>query len=88
MPSIKLHVGIFADNGQVNCDYRDRPMGHAEGDEHRTVLELDPASDEEVAIALEIGPRFNALANKMLPGSGLAELTGKAAGGRLGVWKS
>jgi len=63
--SIKIHVGNLSDDGTENCDYRNpdgsERIGAAQGDHHRTIFEIDPATPEEVEIALEIGPKLNQL---------------------------
>ena len=63
MASIKTHFFAGHDDGSVSADFRDeRYIGKAEGDEHRTVpqLEVDPASSEAVQIALAAAPVANA----------------------------
>jgi hypothetical protein len=84
MPNaIKIHVYHGPDNGAIDCDFRN-PDGSEEataatGDEHKTVFEIDPATDEEVALVLELGPKLNALFAKGNPVGGFAGL-------RIGVW--
>lgn len=62
MASIKLQVYRGKDSGISSCDFRgDKFIGHDQGDEHRTIFEIDPASDELVTLALMDGPKLNAL---------------------------
>ncbi len=83
MASIKLHVGIFSDPGTESCDFRgDKFIGHEQGDEHRTVLEKDPATDAEIALVLEHGPVLNRILDTLVP----AESFGIEGGARIGVW--
>ena len=96
MASIKLHVFRGTDNGSDSCDYRgDKFIGHEQGDEHRTVLEIDPADELIVKDTLELGPDLNQLFSR-LTASEPAELgvvataLGLAGSGpvglRIGVW--
>jgi len=83
MASIKVHVGIFSDNGAESCDFRgDKFIGHEQGDEHRTILEKDPATEAEIAAVLEYGPKLNALLDTLTPSEGF----GIEGGLRIGVW--
>ncbi len=42
MDTIRLHGGHFANDGTDSCDFRgDNYIGHQQGDEHRTLIELD-----------------------------------------------
>jgi hypothetical protein len=70
MASIKFHVfrREGTDPGILSCDFRgERFLGAEQGDYHRTIpqLEIDPASDELVARALQIGPELNSLFDEM-----------------------
>lgn len=85
MAAIKVHVGIFSDDGTASCDFRgERFVGSEQGDHHRTVLEIDPASDEEVELCLSVGPSLNQLFKRMVAGAGI--LAEASAGARIGVW--
>lgn len=84
MASIKIHVFKGSDGGTVACDYRgDKRIGSQQGDEHRTIAELDPATQQMVDAVLEHGPAINAILSKLVP-TGLPML-GKVAL-RIGVW--
>lgn len=59
-----MHVYRGTNAGTESCDFRgENYIGHAQGDEHATVpqLEIDPASDALIAKTLETGPKVNAL---------------------------
>lgn len=98
MASIKLHVyrTRMGDDGTESCDYRGHgEHGAGENDQHRTILEKDPASESEIALALEKGPEVNkgfAMLDDLLPGASgnVASLLGLEGSGpiglRLGVW--
>jgi len=98
MVSIKLHVFRMdmGDSGTESCDYRGLgEHGAGENDQHRTVLERDPASEDEIAEVLEHGPAVNALFAKLLDAAddaagGIAtalRLEGSGPVGlRVGVW--
>lgn len=101
MASIKLHIGKFSNPGTESCDFRgDKFIGKEQGDHHSTVLEKDPASANEVELALQLGPKINAAFNDlkgltgdigMLPAKGLeifGQLRGEETGLelRIGVW--
>jgi hypothetical protein len=67
MAAIKLHVFAGHDDGSTECDFRkEKRIGKAQGDEHRTVLEIDPATDAQVALAMLHGPDLNAAEDAML----------------------
>lgn len=86
MPSIKLHVFSGPNDGTESCDFRgDKFVGSQQGDQHRTLMEKDPASDEEVAAVLALGPSINVVLSQMVPGD-LIGILWKNAGLRLGVW--
>lgn len=101
MASIKLHVfrDVNSDNdGTENCDFRgDRFVGHEQGDEHRTVpqLEIDPAPEALIEKVLAFGPEVNSLLGDMLDlqpeaVQSLADALGLKGQGpvklRFGVW--
>lgn len=84
---IKLHIGEFAEDGTLTCDFRNpdgtERLGAEQGDRHKTVLEIDPADAEAVELALEIGPKLNRLLSKAkIRIAGL----GVEVGARIGVW--
>jgi hypothetical protein len=84
MPNaIKIHAFNGPDRGTEDCDFRN-PDGSEEetsatGDHHRTLAEIDPATEEQVAFVLEHGPEFNQLMGKSNP---IADFVGL----RIGVW--
>ena len=83
MASIKIHAFVGSDSGTESCDYRgDKFIGHEQGDEHRTLFEKDPATEEEIAAVLEMGPKLNALFDTLTPSEGF----GIEGGLRIGVW--
>jgi hypothetical protein len=62
MASIKIHAFRGTHTGAEDCDFRgDKFVGHEQGDEHRTLLEVDPAPDALVEAVLEVGAKLNAL---------------------------
>lgn len=66
MASIKLHVYRGTNKGTESCDFRgDKFIGHEQGDEHRTVLEIDPASPDLIEEVLSLGPSINALLGRL-----------------------
>lgn len=98
MASIKLHVfrTEMGDRGFESVDYRGSgELGAGENDQHRTVFERDPASDEAIDKILAIGPELNRLFDEL--DGGTNELAGDIAdvlrlegsgpvGLRIGVW--
>lgn len=83
MAAIKLHAGVFSDNGAESCDFRgDKFIGAEQGDHHRTISEIDPASDAQIEQVLSFGPEINRLLDAMVPAEGF----GVEAGLRIGVW--
>lgn len=98
MASIKLHVfrTEMGDSGTESCDYRGQgEHGAGENDQHRTVREIDPASESQIEMAIEMGPRINrAFADLvlLLPdyAGGVASVLGLEGHGpvglRIGVW--
>jgi len=94
MAAIKVHVFIGDDDGSESCDFRGEGfIGSANGDWHRTVLELDPATEETVSLVLETGPSVNALLATLAPSElfrpileSLDAKGGTKMGLRLGVW--
>lgn len=62
MPSVKLHIyrAETGNDGTESCDFRGHgELGAGEDDQHRTVLEVDPASDGLVDSVIEFGPKAN-----------------------------
>lgn len=62
MASIKTHIFAGHDAGTESCDFRgDNSIGKAQGDEHRTIpqLEVDPAPELAVEEVLLAGPVAN-----------------------------
>jgi hypothetical protein len=98
MASIKLHIFRtgMGDKGLSNVDYRGKgELGAGEKDQHRTVVEKDPADETEIAAALISGPRINqslVALNDLVPNyadelAGVLGLEGEGPIGlRLGVW--
>lgn len=87
MAAIKIHGFVGENDGTKSCDFRgDKFIGHEQGDEHRTIFEIDPASDEQLELVLEHGPEINELLSKMSAASAVHSLLGKSAGLRIGVW--
>lgn len=98
MAAIKLHVfrTEMGDPGTESCDFRGQgELGAGENDQHRTITEKDPASEAEIALALERGPELNkgfAALNDLLPDAtgNVASLLGLEGHGpvglRVGVW--
>lgn len=85
----------MGDNGFENVDYRGKgELGAGENDQHRTVLERDPAAPEAIEMVLEFGPELNALLEEIdgdndLYGNiaDLLKLEGSGPVGlRVGVW--
>lgn len=98
MPSIKLHVyrKNFGDNGLISCDYRgEGELGAGKDDQHRTVVERDPATAQEIQGLLLEGPEINQRLDDLstyLPdyASQIASVLGLEGDGpiglRVGVW--
>ena len=87
MNAIKLHFYVGSDDGTTACDYRgDKKIGSAEGDEHRTIAEIDPADETMVALVLTAGPELNKMLARLDPAKAVEGLIGKGAGLRIGVW--
>jgi hypothetical protein len=62
MASLKLHVYRGENPGTESCDFRgENFVGAEQGDHHRTILEIDPATEGMVALALEQGVAMNAV---------------------------
>ena len=86
----------MGDSGETSCDYRGGgELGAGPNDQHRTIKEIDPASEEDIAKALSDGPAANAGANvfeNLLPGwvDQVASILGLEGTGpvglRVGVW--
>lgn len=92
---IKLHFFVGKNDGTGSCDFRgDKKIGSDQGDEHKTLLELDPADGDLVDTVLEIGPKINRVLAKMVATKAvktvlgaISKVTGgKIAGFRIGVW--
>lgn len=91
MASLKLHAVIGTNHGTESADFRgDNFIGHEQGDEHRTLAELDPATDEQVNEALVVFPILNQHLAQLGPlalANGLVhDLTGKDVFLRFGIW--
>lgn len=86
MAAIKLHAYTGSDDGSESCDFRgDKKIGHAQGDEHTTLFEIDPATDDQIEFFLENGPLMNAYLSQLKPATAvLGSMT--HAGLRIGVW--
>jgi len=98
MPSIKLHVyrTEMGDDGTESCDYRGKgEHGAGQNDQHRTIGEIDPATEDQIHDALEAGPAMNrqfaqmVMAQPSFAGA-IASVLGLEGDGpvglRLGVW--
>lgn len=96
MSAIKLHIFRGDNPGIESCDFRgDNFIGSEQGDEHRTILEVDPASDELVSTVLSHAPAVNGLFQAigaeqpdwLAKAAGLLSLDGNGPVGlRIGVW--
>ena len=96
MNSIKLHVFVGENDGTESCDFRgDKKIGSAEGDEHKTLAEIDPADDDLVDIVLTLGPKLNKVLSRMINSKAIGSIldvagklmgTGTKKGLRIGVW--
>lgn len=95
MASVKLHVFRGDDKGTVSCDYRGDKFIGSPKDEHRTVLESDPADTGLVDTVLEFGTKLNELLGKLTDeqpsqAAQIASMLGLEGSGkvglRLGVW--
>lgn len=87
MPAIKIHIYKGLNNGSASCDFRgENFIGSGQGDEHRTIAEIDPATPEQIALALNYGPTLNGLLDSFIPSEPLAGLLGGEVGLRIGVW--
>lgn len=93
MAAIKLHAYTGPNDGADSCDFRgDKFVGSAQGDEHATLFEVDPATDEQVELALSEGPNLNKLLSAIGLGAAMpilhltSGLGGGRAGLRIGVW--
>ena len=98
MAAIKLHVfrTEMGDDGTHTCDYRGGgEHGAGENDQHRTILEKDPASEDEIAEVIELGPNLNAIfarlvASELGAAGNVASAFGLEGHGpiglRIGVW--
>lgn len=95
MSSVKLHVFRGEDDGTHSCDYRGDKFIGSPVDEHRTVLEIDPANEATVTAVIAKGPELNALLKDLTdaqpdalgPIASALGLKGTGKVGlRLGVW--
>lgn len=98
MPSIKLHVfrTEMGDDGTESCDFRGSgEHGAGESDQHRTVIERDPASESEINGVLMKGTAANQAIKLLTDGqpdllADLASMLGLEGEGpiglRIGVW--
>lgn len=88
MASIKLHIFKGKNNGAASCDFRgENAIGHATGDEHRTIAEIDPAPDSLIAKVLALGPEVNEILDQMVPAESVSSfIGGDEVGFRFGVW--
>lgn len=59
MSSVKIHAYRGDNDGTDSCDFRGDKFIGGEVDAHRTLLEVDPASAELVAVVLAEGPAMN-----------------------------
>ena len=90
MSAVKVHLVTGTNHGTESCDFRGPlEIGHAQGDEHKTIFEVDPASEELVSKVLELGPQLNSILSEMSKSAdGIDLLGGKDLFLRLGVWDS
>jgi len=66
MAAFKIHVYRGTNAGTASCDFRgDNAIGHEQGDEHRTVIEQDPASEALIAETLVSGLAVNSLFDRL-----------------------
>lgn len=98
MASIKLHVfrTELGDDGSESCDFRGSgEHGAGENDQHRTVVEKDPATPEEINAITMKGPSANQAFRLLVQDQpdifgDLATMFGLEGSGpvglRLGVW--
>lgn len=86
--SLKLHLVKGTNRGTVSADFRGpNEIGHAQGDEHRTIGEHQDPSDLELTAALAEFPTMNTQMQKydlVIP----AEFGGGEFFFRFGVWDS
>lgn len=90
-----MRRGVESANGYENCDFRGERYVGAPDDHHATIpqLEIDPATDEQIAQVLEHGPMINRLFGELfgkkldeaIPDQ-IEELTGGGTYPRIGVW--
>jgi len=66
MNAIKLQV---FEGDRPNIDLR----GSEPNDTHRTIAEIDPASDEQVQLIQEYGPKVNELLSHLIPSNEFAK---------------
>lgn len=82
MAAIKIHAYVGSNTGAGSCDFRgENAIGHEQGDEHRTIFEIDPATEEDVAAVLQFGPQLNAIIAKATAAAGIG-----GGSARIGVW--
>lgn len=92
MTTIRLHAYRGTNDGSASCDFRGANfIGHAQGDEHKTLLEKDvDDASPLVADVLQIGPQVNKILAGLYEGieAGQIEaaLGGAYIGLRIGVW--
>jgi hypothetical protein len=91
MAAIKIHGYEGTNDGTVSCDFRgENAIGHAQGDEHRTLFEIDPATPDEIEFVLNEGPKINKMLARMVPADAMKAIEvlsgGRKAGVRLGLW--
>lgn len=66
MASFKIHIYRGPNDGTESCDFRgDNAIGSGQGDAHRTVIEVDPASDALIDETLLNGTSVNKLFNRL-----------------------
>ena len=97
MAAIKIHMrrGDDSANGFESCDFRGDKAVHPPVDHHSTIpqFEVDPATDEQIARCLAIGPELNRFLaevfGKKLDDAVPDEVEALTGGGpypRIGVW--
>lgn len=99
MATIKVHlVRKGSDFGLTSCDFRgEKFIGHAQGDEHTTILERefgkDVVSNEQIEEVLRDGPAWNRLNSSLLrdlvpsgPLKAALHALGADVALRIGVW--
>ena len=88
MAKIKFQLVTGVNHGTESADFRgDKFVGHDQGDEHRTLFQLQSESENVVNEALTVAPGFNAFLSKLTPHTNAVDfLGGHDAFFRIGVF--